>query len=1160
MPDIDSLAISIESQATSATQGIDTLITKLQGLKNALNVNTSAKSVERLKSALGSISELTKNVSGLANLGQAIRNFSDTTRGTRIPASIARELLNIGAAAELLQGVDVSGITNLANALKEFQGLDGIRITLPQVGGETSGAEAPAQMAEGNDVLTSSFHDEEEAAHEAENSTSTFIERLKAAIGVVRSFGQSLSSNIGTGLGRVSSVVNGFSSAIGRVRQSVPIMDGWLSGGFLGRIKESVKGFGQFFSSIKRIAMYRLIRTALKEITKYIGEGVKNLYNWSKANDKAFSNSMDKIATASKYMGNSFAAMISPIVNALAPVIDFIADKIVDLFNLINQVFARLSGASTYTAAKKVATVWDDSSKKTKKAVDDMKRTILAFDEINKLNAPKDGSGSGSSTADNAANMFETRTIEGGVASFTDALREAFTSGDWETLGSMLGGKVDEMIRKIDFAGIGSKVGYYINGLFSTKYWTLDAINFTNIGASIATFLNNAIANIDFGMIARSWVQDLTIIADTLIGFFTNFDFGQLAGKLSDFAVNFFDEVTRWLNTVDWYELGQTLWTKITDFFANIDYEQLFTSIFTNIGTSIEASNDFLMGILDSIFSWIGQGISDWWDNNIVGQDSGTILTNVLQALFGVNTAISIGKWVTKNIINPLISSLLGIDKEKFDEVTDNLFDGIKESWDRLISLPGKVLNFVVDAFKNPEEWWANVKKWWHETTVGKAVDSFITNPRNTALSWWNSVQAWWHDTTFGKFVDGFLTNVVDSSAQWWADVQKWWHNTTLGKSVDSFTVKVKNTALVWWNNVKTWWKAKIGPVEEFVVNVKNTAAAWWNSVQAWWHSTTVGKKVDSFLTNVSNTASTWWSDVVSWWKGVVNSSPIAKIKIDVLDTVSEWWDQIVEWWNKFVSGKFLGINIGFGDGNSGSDNPGIDSDYNEMLIRREIDDLQWRLTQDGLRTTVDVDMWTPWWSAGKSVLQYAGLTNLRTTVTLDFVRGTVSAALNGLLNGFGGRRAKGGIYANGSWSDIPQYAGGTTNAHGSLFLAGEAGPEIVGHVGGRTEVLNKSQLAAAMYSAVQAAMAPVAAGFSAVTQGMGSEAGVDIETFVAMVRQAVEQAMSRSNDYDRQKVELLRSINEKDLSVDVSTSSINRAQQRMNRRAGTTIAPVGTT
>jgi hypothetical protein len=155
--------------------------------------------------------------------------------------------------------------------------------------------------------------------------------------------------------------------------------------------------------------------------------------------------------------------------------------------------------------------------------------------------------------------------------------------------------------------------------------------------------------------------------------------------------------------------------------------------------------------------------------------------------------------------------------------------------------------------------------------------------------------------------------------------------------------------------------------------------------------------------------------------------------------------------------------------------------------------------------------------------------------------------------------KANGGVFSNGRWSNIPQYANGTLNA-GTIFAAGEAGPEIVGHVGGRTEVLNKSQLASAMFSAVQAAMAPAAANFASAAQSMGvADAGVDMETLAEMIRQGVEQAMARSNDYDRQKVALLQQINEKDYNPEISTSSINRAQQRMNRRAGTTIVPVGT-
>jgi hypothetical protein len=92
------------------------------------------------------------------------------------------------------------------------------------------------------------------------------------------------------------------------------------------------------------------------------------------------------------------------------------------------------------------------------------------------------------------------------------------------------------------------------------------------------------------------------------------------------------------------------------------------------------------------------------------------------------------------------------------------------------------------------------------------------------------------------------------------------------------------------------------------------------------------------------------------------------------------------------------------------------------------------------------------------------------------------------------GRHANGGILTNGFWQNIPQYAGGTSGAHGTMFIAGEAGPEIVGHIGGRTEVLNKSQIASAMYSAVQAAMAPASANFAAAAYALNANsASVDL-------------------------------------------------------------------
>lgn len=204
-------------------------------------------------------------------------------------------------------------------------------------------------------------------------------------------------------------------------------------------------------------------------------------------------------------------------------------------------------------------------------------------------------------------------------------------------------------------------------------------------------------------------------------------------------------------------------------------------------------------------------------------------------------------------------------------------------------------------------------------------------------------------------------------------------------------------------------------------------------------------------------------------------------------------------------------------------------------------------------------------WSSWKSAL---GLEDPRVTIlaqiAIDKKKNQVVASFNGGGSGVGTwtlqTKALGGIFSGGVWRSIAQYASGTLDAlHGSLFLAGEAGPEIVGHVGGRTEVLNKSQLAAAMYSAVHSAMAGVTLDADFRGYGTGYADDGEYETMYQVMYEAFTAALARGEAMDREKVDLLRQINEKDFTAEVSTADFNNAQRRMNRRAGTTIVPVGT-
>ena len=119
--------------------------------------------------------------------------------------------------------------------------------------------------------------------------------------------------------------------------------------------------------------------------------------------------------------------------------------------------------------------------------------------------------------------------------------------------------------------------------------------------------------------------------------------------------------------------------------------------------------------------------------------------------------------------------------------------------------------------------------------------------------------------------------------------------------------------------------------------------------------------------------------------------------------------------------------------------------------------------------------------------------------------------------------KAGGGVYTGSEWRPITQYASGGTPTQGQMFIAREAGPELVGTLGGKTAVMNNDQI-------------------------------------VASVSNGVYQANAEQNALLRQQNQLLMQIASKDTQVvaNVSVSDIINGIQRMNRRAGKSIVPVG--
>jgi len=82
----------------------------------------------------------------------------------------------------------------------------------------------------------------------------------------------------------------------------------------------------------------------------------------------------------------------------------------------------------------------------------------------------------------------------------------------------------------------------------------------------------------------------------------------------------------------------------------------------------------------------------------------------------------------------------------------------------------------------------------------------------------------------------------------------------------------------------------------------------------------------------------------------------------------------------------------------------------------------------------------------------------------------TVTGLVASFTSWVTGRRATGGLYKNGKWSPIQQYAAGGSPNAGQVFIAREAGPELVGSLGGHTAVMNNDQIVASVADGVRRA------------------------------------------------------------------------------------------
>lgn len=864
--ELEGLEFKVEGLSGTSTKGLEDLTNALSGLKSALPTKAKifgvATGISQLSNAFAQLSTHTKTMGRFA---AAMGNL----RQARVSPGLVKNLESLATSAAKFADLSDEAITKierLSAALKGLRGVGRISLAVPR-----------SAVAEQNPAA---------ALAETGNMASRTVSNVRAFF-----------ANIEEGAKRAAGAVSKVAKGFGKIGSTVFALPKFFTGEFASGITTAVKKVGELFAGLKRIAMYRLMRTAIKLFTQGLSEGLKNVYAYSQLVGTSFASNMDLIATNALYAKNSLGAMAAPLLNAIAPAVDYVTDKFVELFNVVNMFIARLTGAETATIAKKAATTWGDATEdaagRGRQAVEELKRTILGFDELNVLQDNKDkgsGSGSGSGGGADVSSMFEQVPIESSISEFADRLKEAFQNGSWTEVGQIIGNKFNEIVEDVPWGTIGSKIGNGIDAAIQIVYSTLTSANFVALGEKFATLFNATILQIDFEVLGELMVKRFTIIGDLLIGAITKVNWGMVASKASDYVIGIFKELASWIQSVNWSELTLAIFDGLINAVKGVKFGEITATIVEFWGSALGAISSIgvtilnlikegICGAIVGIGTWIGTNIIDPFVNAFKSDD-----VSLLDA----------GKMVFENIKNGIVGAVTGIATWVYEKVWLPFWNGFKSAFGfsgdtsnskTLLDMGADIIKAIM---KGITDWIAGISTWLSTnvvTPLTTAWNEFWKDPLGFAVDFIANLTGWDKDKSFSDNITG----MVSSFANW---VKEGGFSGTITGMISSFKEWVKGTKF---GDTVTGMISSFG---EWVKGTKfgNTVTGMISSFKEWAKGTnfkdTVSGMVSSFTDWVKgsafgNTVGGMISSFKEWAKGTAFGETI-----DGMVSVFGKWDK----------------------------------------------------------------------------------------------------------------------------------------------------------------------------------------------------------------------------------------------------------------------------
>lgn len=805
----------------------------------------------------------------------------------------------------------------------------------------------------------------------------------------------------------------------------------------LGKKSNAVtKGFQHGFKNLLRYGIgVRSLFALINKLRRAFTEGMNNLAQ----SYEPFGETLQNFKTALASLKNNFAAAFEPVLSTILPILTTLINALNTVISKIGQFFAALKGQTTYLkGAAKAQKSYGSAMGGSAKKAEELQRQLAGFDDVQILKSPNDssGGGGGGSNGSEFENLFETAEVDSDIINFVNKLKTLFKQQDWAGLGTLIADGINTAFQKakdlITSDELREKVRTIITGITETANTLVSGVDWELIGSTFGEGFNLIVDILDSLITGFDWISIGTSLANGLNSLITTIDWAALGKLFADRLNILIDTLHGFLfgdgesGGFDWVGAAQRFSESLMSFIRNIHWAEAGQ----NVSQALIGALQYLNTALQE-FNWqeLGNDIYEFLANI----DWAELITQVFE-LIG-------------SVIGGLVGLVAGILEPIWQNIVD-WFNGKTEEWkEQGVDIVGGILLGILEAVGNIFIWiydnifkpiYDGICKAFGISSPAKEMKEpgrmIIEGLKKGITDAMKKIGDWINEKIFGPIQEAFETTILmvkvglEKAAQWSKDA---WDALKKGGQTVISTVKAAVQKATTW--VADAWTAATMKTQEVIRTVKSAlekVGSWASDV---WEAVTmktqeVTRKVKSALEKAGG----WASDV--WEAITMKASSITRTVISAVKKADTW---ISDAW---AAAKLSATTIYRGLVESVSKAGGAWSDAA--------------------------------WEAAKMV---AGTVRRTLEITARLV-GSAWDAIKRLVTG----RAEGGVYVNGRWQNLPQfaqggvipkYAGGTANAHGTMFVAGEHGPEIVGNINGRTEILNKSQIASAIYSAVLNAM-----------------------------------------------------------------------------------------